>query len=64
MLQAWLVAIGLVLILEGIGPFAFPARWRQIFESIARMTDGQLRFFGLVFLLVGLAVVGMARTFF
>lgn len=55
-----MLAIGLVLVLEGIGPFAFPGRWRQVFEYIARLSDGQLRFFGLLSLLLGLAVLGIA----
>jgi uncharacterized protein YjeT (DUF2065 family) len=62
--QAWVVAIGLVLILEGIGPFAAPGRWRQIFETIAKLTDGQLRFYGLASLLLGLAILVIARTLF
>ena len=64
MVEVWLAAIGLVLILEGIGPFAFPGRWRQIFETIAKLTDGQLRFYGLASLLLGLATLVIARTFF
>ncbi len=64
MAEAWVIAIGLVLILEGIGPFAFPGHWRQIFEAIAKLTDGQLRFYGLVSLLLGLATLVIGRTFF
>ena len=64
MLETWVLAIGLVLVLEGIGPFAFPGSWRKMFETIASMTDGQLRFFGLAFLLIGLALVVAARNFF
>jgi uncharacterized protein YjeT (DUF2065 family) len=62
--EAWFLAIGLVLVLEGIGPFAFPGRWRQVFEYISRLSEGQVRFFGLLCLLLGLAVIGLAEIFF
>jgi hypothetical protein len=58
-----LFAIGLVLILEGIGPLAFPGRWRQVIETIMRLKDGQLRFLGLTSILLGLTVVLLASIF-
>jgi uncharacterized protein YjeT (DUF2065 family) len=51
------MAVGLMLILEGIIPFLFPKQWRQAFEQLTRFNDGQLRFFGLAALLVGSAVL-------
>ena len=61
--EVLLLAVGLVLVLEGIGPFAFPGRWRQVIETIMRLADGQLRFLGLASILLGLAVIGLARFF-
>jgi uncharacterized protein YjeT (DUF2065 family) len=61
--QVLLLAVGLVLILEGIGPFAFPARWRQIIETIMRLNDGQLRFLGLASILLGLTVLVVTELF-
>ncbi len=58
--QAILMAMGLVLIIEGLLPFANPALWRDMFRRVMTMTDGQIRFFGLVFMLVGLALVAVA----
>ena len=46
-------AFALMLVFEGVLPFASPARWRQIFEQATRLTDGQLRFMGLVCMLLG-----------
>lgn len=52
-----LTALGLVLILEGILPFAAPASWRQAMRRIGELRDGQLRFMGLAAVLLGLLLV-------
>ena len=49
-----LTALALVLIIEGLFPFISPAAWRQMFLSLLALTDGQLRFFGLCAVLLGL----------
>jgi uncharacterized protein len=40
-------ALALVLILEGLLPFISPGAWRRVFSEMLRMRDGQIRFFGL-----------------
>lgn len=53
----WLVgALALMLIFEGLLPFLSPTRWRQMFESALRLSDGQIRFIGLTSMLIGLAI--------
>ena len=42
----WLAAIGLLLVIEGILPFAAPAMWREGFRRMLDLRDGQLRFIG------------------
>jgi uncharacterized protein YjeT (DUF2065 family) len=42
----WLAAIGLLLVVEGILPFASPALWREGFSRMLELRDGQLRFIG------------------
>jgi len=42
----WLAAIGLLLVIEGILPFAAPAMWREGFRRMLELKDGQLRFIG------------------
>lgn len=42
----WLAAIGLLLVIEGILPFAAPAVWRDGFRRMLELSDGQLRFIG------------------
>ena len=49
----WL-ALALVLVIEGMLPFLSPTRWRKAFEQTLQMSDGQIRFFGLCSVVLGL----------
>jgi len=51
------VAFGLMLIIEGIFPFMSPQGWRDRMAQILSLHDGQIRFFGLVCVLVGLLML-------
>jgi uncharacterized protein len=46
-------ALALVLVLEGLFPFLSPGGWRQTFLKLTQLRDGQLRFFGLTAILIG-----------
>ncbi|PKO75682.1 MAG: DUF2065 domain-containing protein [Betaproteobacteria bacterium HGW-Betaproteobacteria-15] len=46
-------ALALVLIFEGLLPFIAPGAWRRVFSEMLKMNDGQIRFFGLCSLCVG-----------
>jgi uncharacterized protein len=46
-------ALALVLVLEGLFPFLSPGGWRQTFLKLMQLRDGQLRFFGLTAILIG-----------
>lgn len=52
----WL-ALGLVLVMEGLLPFASPAQWRQLFARLMALTDGQIRFIGLLSMLAGIGLL-------
>jgi uncharacterized protein YjeT (DUF2065 family) len=52
----WL-ALALVLVFEGLLPFVSPTGWRRVFTQILQMQDGQIRFFGLCSVLIGLLLV-------
>ena len=55
----WLwMSFALLLIVEGALPFAAPRLWRDAFRRLTEMSDGQIRFVGLVSL--GLGAVMMA----
>jgi len=57
----FLMAFALMLVIEGVLPFLLPALWRETFQRIIRFTDGQIRFFGLSSMLVGLLILYFAR---
>ncbi len=50
-------AFALMLVFEGLLPFAAPAVWRETFRKMIEMSDGQLRFIGLGSILVGLLLL-------
>jgi uncharacterized protein YjeT (DUF2065 family) len=50
-------AIALVLVIEGLLPFFSPGRWRHGFSQLMKLRDGQLRFFGLCSILLGLLLL-------
>jgi len=57
----FLMAFALMLIIEGVLPFLAPSLWRDTFRRITQMTDGQIRFFGLTSMLVGLLLLLLVR---
>jgi len=58
----FVMALALVLILEGVLPFLAPNLWRDTFRRITQMTDGQIRFVGLSSMIVGLLLLLWARS--
>lgn len=53
------MALALVLVFEGLLPFASPAIWRNMFARLLTMSDGQIRFFGLCSVVVGLVALAL-----
>lgn len=53
-------ALALVLVLEGLGPFLAPRRWREMFLRIATLDERVLRTVGLVMMVSGLVVLQFA----
>ena len=51
------IGLGLALVIEGLMPFLSPERWRQVVQQIQQLNNGQIRFFGLVSMLVGLVII-------
>lgn len=56
MLDTFIMAFALMLIIEGILPFLSPKLWREAFIKMTELHDGQLRFIGLTSMLLGLAL--------
>lgn len=63
MAASWTLALGLMLLLEGVVPLLFPKQWRATFKRILELSDGQIRFLGLFALAAGLTVVGLVQAF-
>ena len=61
MATTFLMAFALMLVIEGVLPFLFPAAWRETFRRIILFSDGQIRFFGLSSMMVGLLLLLLAR---
>jgi uncharacterized protein len=55
--SAFWAALALVLVLEGLLPFLSPGGWRRTFQRLLELQDGQLRFFGLCSILLGLLLL-------
>jgi uncharacterized protein YjeT (DUF2065 family) len=56
-----MLAIALLLVMEGLLPFAAPALWRDAFKRAIELSDGQLRFIGAVSMFCGLALLLITR---
>ena len=54
MSDSWLTAFALMLVIEGLLPFAVPSVWRDTFKRLTEMSDGQIRFIGLISIVSGL----------
>ncbi|MEP6607243.1 MAG: DUF2065 domain-containing protein [Burkholderiaceae bacterium] len=47
------LAIALMLVFEGLMPLVAPNAWRQMFSRLSELSDGQIRFFGLIAVAAG-----------
>jgi uncharacterized protein YjeT (DUF2065 family) len=52
-------ALALLLVIEGLLPLISPSGWRRMFEQILGLSNGQIRFFGLCSIAIGLASLAM-----
>ena len=57
MLDYWLLGLAMMLVIEGIMPFALPELWRETFRKLVALSDGQLRFVGCGSMLSGLLLL-------
>lgn len=56
-LNEGLVGLGLLLVLEGILPFAAPSVWRESFRKMTELSDGHLRIIGAASMLGGVLLL-------
>lgn len=55
-------ALALVLVFEGLLPFASPARWREAMRRVGELGDGGLRLAGAISMLAGLILLFLVRS--
>jgi len=55
--ESFLAACALVLVLEGLLPLLAPRAWREAFRRLTELSDGQLRFVGLISIVFGIIVL-------
>jgi uncharacterized protein YjeT (DUF2065 family) len=61
MWEALLVGFALMLVLEGIVPFLYPTRWRELVVTLSQTSDKHLRTMGLMSMLAGIALLYWIR---
>ena len=62
MWQDFFAAMALVLVIEGMLPFLKPEVWRKTMGRIAEQPNNALRLFGLLSMLMGVALLYWARA--
>ena len=56
-----LTAVALLLVIEGMLPFVRPGGYKQMVAQIVRLSDNQLRLFGLAAMIIGLLLLFVVR---
>ena len=62
MLDIFLTAIALVLVIEGIMPFASPRAWREMMLRLVSKTDSAIRTTGFVIFIIGVIIMCLVHT--
>ncbi|MDR5757289.1 MULTISPECIES: DUF2065 domain-containing protein [unclassified Caballeronia] len=60
MAETLLLAVALMLIIEGMFPFVFPTAWRDTFRRIAERPVNHIRIGGLIAMVLGLILLLIA----
>ncbi|HBP15684.1 MAG: DUF2065 domain-containing protein [Pseudomonadota bacterium] len=55
-------ALCLVLVIEGILPFLFPARWRTLAESLRTVDDKTIRLVGFASMILGASLLFLVKS--
>lgn len=57
----FLSVLGLVLIIEGIPYFTFPDKMKEVLSKVPDVPSASLRAFGIIAIIIGLALIFIAR---
>ena len=58
--ELW-IAFCLLLVIEGVIPFLYPQRWRQLVAQLAQISDSNLRMVGFISMIAGTALLLISR---
>ncbi len=61
-MEFFLCVMGMVMIVEGLPYFAFPARMKEMVQVVVTLPDGALRRFGCMLMVLGLGIVYLGRN--
>jgi uncharacterized protein YjeT (DUF2065 family) len=50
-----------MLVLEGVLPLVAPQAWTDTFKRMIELKDGQLRFVGIISMVIGLVIILIAK---
>jgi len=56
-----LIALALVMVIEGVVPFLSPTAMRKMIQAVGAMSDQSLRFGGLISMLLGVATLYLLK---
>lgn len=57
------LGLGLVLVLEGLGPMLYPKAWRKMIQAMTQLPDATLRRFGGGLVVAGCVIYYMLRSY-
>lgn len=60
MMKTLLLALGIVLIIEGLAPTLFPNKWRKYLLTLAQQPAAHIRNIGFFLLVLGIIVIFLA----
>lgn len=61
MWTTFLLAVALMLVIEGLLPFLAPRVWKETFQKVSQLADGQIRFLGLSSILIGVVLMSVFK---
>jgi len=61
MVEDLLIALALVLVLEGLLPALNPRGWRSAMEQLGRLSDSAIRRFGIIMVVAGAILFHLVR---
>jgi uncharacterized protein YjeT (DUF2065 family) len=57
MSEIFWTAVALMLLFEGLLPLVAPRAWRRMLTDLLQFRDGQLRFYGLILVAIGVSLL-------